>query len=721
MAARRPCSPTAGRFEGRTKKRVKIGLVVAAGLLALAGSAPAQVIFSENFEGGGLGVYTETIGGAAAATLWHGEATCDGITAIPATMGTNAASYNQGDIALYNYVTGGANSGEIESPVIASPASGAATLAFEYTKQTEGGGSAAFDQCFVEVNVGGGGYSTVGQVSGNSVCPASTSVTMGPAVIGAGGFTQRFRFDTVDAIGNAYQGWNVDNVVLTAVAPPPTYCVGPAAPGFTTISTSATAVLLFGPGIDDDTSAPIALPAAFSYFGVPKTTFQVNNNGWVAFDQALGPGFFGNAAIPSGGVPNDMISPWWDDLHTGAAGNVYYDVTPGGSLIVEWNSEEQFPFNSSGENVTFQVRLNPSPANTIEFIYDAATFSDGSGPGATLWHGEASCDSITPIPATMGTNSAAYNQGDIALYNYVTGGANSGGIESPVIAAAGLLPVTLSFEYTKQTEAGGSATFDQCFVESRNTGGSYVVDAQIAGNSVCPASTVTSVPLAGVGPGTWQHRFRFNTVDAIGNAYQGWTVDNVSAADAGAVTLFTENFESVAPPGLASYSEVVGGITWSASIGIENAGGTAGLDATGLGAANAALPGTNLILVPHGSGSFTPVPTGCGAVTLTPGGSPELGGTVTMTLGGVTGIPLMWIGAPMAPAPLCPPAPCALGASLTILLPVGSFSATIPCDPTLIGGVLAVQGADVLGAGGCGVVPFGVPFSVSSTVVVTIG
>ncbi len=704
---------------------VKLGVFAAAGLLALAGPASAQIIFSENFEGGGLGVYTETIGGGAAATLWHGEASCDGVTAIPATMGTNAASYNQGDLALYNYVTGGANTGEIESPAIAVPATGFVDLAFEYTKQTEAGGTGTFDQCFVEVASGGGAYGVVSQITGNSVCPASTSVTVGPAAVSGATWTHRFRFNTVDAVGNAYQGWTVDNVVSSVAVAPPTYCVGPAAPGFSTISTSATAVLLFGPGNDDATSAAIALPAAFSYFGVPKATFQVNTNGWIAFDQALGPGFFGNVAIPTAGAPDDAIFAWWDDLHTGAIGNVYYDVTPGGALVVEWNSEEQFPSNSSGENVTFQVRLNPAPANTIELIYDAATFSSGGGsiPTPTLWHGEASCDGVTPIPATMGTNAASYNQGDIAVYNYATGGANNGEIESPAIAAPGTLPVTLSFEYTKETEGGGIATFDQCFVESRNVGGSYVVDTQIVGNSVCPASVLASVPLIGAGAASWQHRFRFNSVDGISNTYQGWTVDNVSAVDAGAVVLFTEDFESVAPPGLASYTEVVStpGITWSASIGVEAAGGTNGVDATGLGAGNAAFPGTNLLLVPHGSGSFTPVPTGCGAVTLTPGGSPSLGGTVTMTLGGVTGIPLMWIGAPIAPAPLCPPAPCALGASLTVLLPVGGFAAGIPCDPAIIGAVLAVQGADVLGAGGCGVVPFGIPFSVSSTVLVTIG
>src|SRR5881397_2410074 len=83
-----------------------------------ASSARAQVVtFAENFETGGTGVYSETDPtGAAAATLWHGEASCDGVTPIPATMGTNAAAYNQGDIAVWTYATGGTTTGCLESP-----------------------------------------------------------------------------------------------------------------------------------------------------------------------------------------------------------------------------------------------------------------------------------------------------------------------------------------------------------------------------------------------------------------------------------------------------------------------------------------------------------------------------------------------------------------------------------------------------------------------------
>jgi hypothetical protein len=506
---------------------------------------PPPPFYAENFETGALGTYVETDpGGTPSATLWHGEALCDGVTPIPATMGTNAASYNQGDIAIWDYSTGGVNTGAIATPALATPGSLGVGIAFDYLKQTEGGGSGAFDQCFVEIGPSGGGFQTVAQVAGNSVC-SSSAIIVAPTFVEGSPFQQRFRFDTVDAVGNAYQGWTVDNVALSGGTPGsipgPSYCVVPAAPGFATISTSATAVLVHGPGVDDGTSAAVALPAAFSFFGVAKATFQVNSNGWLSFDSGFGPGFFGNAAIPSAPAPNDMVAGFWDDLHTGAAGSVYYDVTGGGDLIVEWNGMEQFPFNTSGENVTFQVVLHPSPANTVELRYDAASFASG-----------------------------------------------------PII--------------------------------------------------------------------------------------------------------------------------------WSATIGVENVTGTVGKDATGGGAVNSAFPGSNLLLSPQGAGSFVPVPTGCGATTLTAAGTPRVGGFVGFTLGGVGGAPVMWIGLPFGPLPLCGPATCALGASLLVVLPgVTSVTGAIPCDPSLVGGVLAVQGADVFGLGGCGLVPFGVPFTTSNTIVMTIG
>lgn len=485
-------------------------------------SAGAQTVaFTENFEGGGLGSYTETTTqGLVTVTLWHGESSCNGTNPIPAAMGTKAASYNRGDVGIYNYDTGSANSGVIESPPISLATGSATTLIFDYLKQTEGVGTAAgtgsFDQCFVESKAAGGNYFTDLQITGNSVC-AVTHVCLDLAAPGPV-IKQRFRFDTVDSLGNLFQGWTVDNIILVE--------------------------------------------------RLSTTVFSEN--------------------FESGGL---------------------------GSYIET---------NSLG----------------------VAT--------STLWHGESSCDGILPIPATLGTSAVSYNQGDIGIYNYDTGATNSGALESPVTSVSSGSTPSLHFDYLKETE-GVSGSFDQCFVESRAAGGAYSTDVQIIANNVC-APTSVSVDLSAPGLSV-QHRFRFDTGDAVGNDFQGWTIDNVSLVES--------------PP----------------------------------------------------SGTVTVNPTGCGAITITAIGTPQLGESFGAFLGGLSfgGTPVIWVGT-AASTPLC--SGCTLGANFDIAFfsNVGSVSAVIPCNPSLIGGTFSIQGANAFVSGGCPTgTPFPVNFTVSNTLNVVIG
>jgi hypothetical protein len=281
----------------------------------------------------------------------------------------------------------------------------------------------------------------------------------------------------------------------------------------------------------------------------------------------------------------------------------------------------------------------------------------GSGPlpVPTLWHAESLCDVGVPIPTSMGTKAAAYNLGDAGTYNYNTGGANSGSLQSPFIAAsvgAASASLFLTFDYMRETEGG--ATFDQSFVEVRPAGGAWVLASQIVDQQPCgtPAHVSVAVPLSG---GNWQHRFRFSTGDAVANGFRGWYVDNVEAYQIAA-----------------------------------------------------------------SCGSFTGDPTGCGGPVLTASGAPLIGGTVTYTLSGTTGVPVMWVGDPTS-VPLCPPSPCTLGATLGILFQTTNLGGTIPPQPSLIGGTFSVQGGDAFGGGGCGAATFGVPFAVSQTIQTTIG
>ncbi|MGH7151775.1 MAG: hypothetical protein ACREIU_13810, partial [Planctomycetota bacterium] len=156
---------------------------------------------------------------------------------MPGSFGTNAASYNRGDQVppLYDYVTGGANSGAIESPTFAVPP-GAFDLAVTYDTHREMETNATFDQCFVEARAGASpAWGQVLLQTTNSTCSAGpTTVTASSAatqiLAGTGGGKIRFRVNTVDGLNNGTDGWSVDNVSVAVASVPGIVRMTPPAP-----------------------------------------------------------------------------------------------------------------------------------------------------------------------------------------------------------------------------------------------------------------------------------------------------------------------------------------------------------------------------------------------------------------------------------------------------------------------------------------------------------
>ncbi|MBL8898971.1 MAG: hypothetical protein JNM84_15125 [Planctomycetes bacterium] len=135
------------------------------------------------------------------------------------------------------------------------------------------------------------------------------------------------------------------------------------------------------------------------------------------------------------------------------------------------------------------------------------------------------------------------------------------------------------------------------------------------------------------------------------------------------------------------------------------------------------LPGSYSVLVSHSGslGSFTTLATGCDGVSMTASGAPTVAGAIRYDLSGSTGLPFLWIGMPVGPTVICPGTTCALGADIGVAGSSTTFQATLPCDPTILGGVIAVQGADLqMTTGSC---PAGETFHFrfSDTIVTQIG
>jgi hypothetical protein len=118
------------------------------------------------------------------------------------------------------------------------------------------------------------------------------------------------------------------------------------------------------------------------------------------------------------------------------------------------------------------------------------------------------------------------------------------------------------------------------------------------------------------------------------------------------------------------------------------------------------------------AGGHVNVPSGCGGPVLTTGGKPALGGWVEYLMTGGTGVPYLFVGAPMPPLTLC--GPCTLGVfpgTATILPGLSRLSVSIPCQPALLGQSVALQGASVGMPGGC---PSPLTFALSNTIVTTV-
>jgi hypothetical protein len=230
------------------------------------------------------------------------------------------------------------------------------------------------------------------------------------------------------------------------------------------------------------------------------------------------------------------------------------DATLAGTLKVDASTGEATSFRGTatlnllpeGEGVVVAAltgkRLDPSTPTSSIFVADfesglfpyTETDPEGS-PTATLWHAEGSCAAGTAIPASMGAGAAAYNRGDEGppVYNFDNGSTNAGAIQGPAIAVPpGTRGLQIVFETIRQTEGG--VLFDQSFVEARTVGAeSWTTLTEIIPQVPCGSSPETVTlgfgkksikPIFGA---SFQHRFRFDTVDAGVNGTIGWYVDNV--------------------------------------------------------------------------------------------------------------------------------------------------------------------------------------------------
>jgi hypothetical protein len=134
---------------------------------------------------------------------------------------------------------------------------------------------------------------------------------------------------------------------------------------------------------DDGSTNAIQLPFEVNLNGNNYSTIYINNNGNITFGGAYG------AYTPSGfgGLPVEMIAPYWGDVDTrcSSCGEVYLGVPTSDAAVITWNNVGHYNSNPSLQN-TFQLILRDrndlTGSNTdVEFRYGNLQWTTGDASG----------------------------------------------------------------------------------------------------------------------------------------------------------------------------------------------------------------------------------------------------------------------------------------------------------------------------------------------------
>ncbi|MBI5525227.1 MAG: PKD domain-containing protein [Deltaproteobacteria bacterium] len=138
---------------------------------------------------------------------------------------------------------------------------------------------------------------------------------------------------------------------------------------------------------EDDVSVEVAMPFGFEYYGqvYPEgTKISVATNGWMSFT-STGYGYSNTAALPSWSYPDTLIAPFFMDMNTGTAGQVYSETrgtAPNRTLVIAWRDMVRRGADGKflDEKYAFEAILYES-SNDIKFQYlntYGGTFGGGS-------------------------------------------------------------------------------------------------------------------------------------------------------------------------------------------------------------------------------------------------------------------------------------------------------------------------------------------------------
>ena len=117
------------------------------------------------------------------------------------------------------------------------------------------------------------------------------------------------------------------------------------------LTSKGTPVLFTDP--DDQFTDPIGIGFDFEFYENTYNQLFISTNGMLAF--GTGSSAFSNQFLPLDTVPNNLVAPFWDDLHL-SSGHVYYwfDSASPHRFVIEWHQVVKF---GSTDLLTFEIVL----------------------------------------------------------------------------------------------------------------------------------------------------------------------------------------------------------------------------------------------------------------------------------------------------------------------------------------------------------------------------
>jgi len=199
---------------------------------------------------------------------------------------------------------------------------------------------------------------------------ADGTVTGTPTTEGSSSFTAR----VTDALGRT----DDQALSITITAPPVTGYDGVLG---SYMDISATGTVLDISDTDDGTSDAVAIGFPFTFYGTEYTEIFVNTNGTVNFSDEYAS--TSNTNLPSASNADNLIAVFWDDLDPGDNGEIYvqtFGTAPSRYTVIQWH-EVDF-FSGDGSTINAQAVLYET-SNLVQLLYGTSITGTTTGGRAT--------------------------------------------------------------------------------------------------------------------------------------------------------------------------------------------------------------------------------------------------------------------------------------------------------------------------------------------------